>query len=1149
MELVPGVTITTYCDDHRLTPRQRLELFVPVCQAVQHAHQKGIIHRDLKPSNVLVALYDDRPVVKVIDFGVAKATGQPLTEQTLHTGLGAVVGTLEYMSPEQVGLNPLDIDTRSDIYSLGVLLYELMTGSPPFSRKELEKTDLLEMLRVIREQEPTRPSTKLSTEEGLPTLAANRGTEPKRLTALVRGELDWIVMKALEKDRNRRYETANGFAADVQRYLNDEHVLACPPSLGYRLRKFARRNKRALAVAVLVGCVLVLAGVLAVGIPLNAELRHQRDVAVANQDRAERAERENKIRAHLAKATAYRRSGQPGQRFKCLAEIAQALKLDPSPELLVELRTEAAAALVLPDVEVASEWEGWTEDGVSVGFDAAFQRYARLDDRGGVTICRVSGGREEVVTRLPAHGKPLQGSVGMSPDGRFVVHGHSWVRVGVFGGVRVWKLGPAPEVLLDEPAGTSEAALDFHRNGRQLAIGHADGSVSVYDLAIGRRTQRLAVGAQPVHLAFHPREPRLAVAAGGAVRLFDTDSGRELPALRVPGGTWVHSVAWHPDGRRLAAGCNDCKIHVWDAETTAEVMPPWADPVVGDGMLVRFNHAGDRLVSADWAGQTGLWDAGSGRLLLAVPDGNVGREFGPDDGVLGAGRSGNKIQLRRLANGRELRHIRGRSAGEAERIRSPVVHAAGHTLAVGTEHGLAFFDIGTGDQLAAVRLPHAATPVYFDQPRLRLSPEKAAGGEGAGDWVTGGRNGLFLWPARPDPARPDVLCVGPPRQLAPGVGAVVADGTVASADGRVVAVPHFDSTVVLHRDRADRRVSLGPQFDVRYAAVSPDGRWVVTCSHWHVGRSTSARVWDSETGQPIHNLPLDGITHAAFSPDGRWLVTRTSGTAESSCHLWEVGTWREVRRFDYAVETETGREVARLTGPGPTGDLPACFTPDGTRLIAASPGSLSVWDLRLIRQQLKELGLDWDWPDFPPAGPASRAPLRVEVRTGDVARVTLTPEQKARQAIDRYSGEVQANPDSARACNNLAWAYLTAPGSLRDVKAALPLAEKAVRLEPKSAVYRNTLGAAYYRAGRCRDAVETLRPNLESQKDADLAFDLYFLAMSYHQLGEPVRARDYYDWAVRWTKAQPSLSEGHLEELRRFGAEAAEVLEINNRKD
>jgi serine/threonine protein kinase/tetratricopeptide (TPR) repeat protein len=259
MDLVKGVPITKYCDEHHLTPRQRLELFIPVCQAIQHAHQKGIIHRDLKPFNVLVALYDGKPVPKVIDFGVAKAAGQQLTEKTLVTGFGNIVGTLEYMSPEQAEVNQLDIDTRSDIYSLGVLLYELLTGSPPFSRKELTQAGMLEMLRVIREQEPSKPSTKLSTADGLPTLAANRGTEPEKLTKLVRGELDWIVMKALEKDRNRRYESANGFAMDVQRYLADEPVLACPPSASYRLRKLVRRNKRTLAILTVLGMALFIA--------------------------------------------------------------------------------------------------------------------------------------------------------------------------------------------------------------------------------------------------------------------------------------------------------------------------------------------------------------------------------------------------------------------------------------------------------------------------------------------------------------------------------------------------------------------------------------------------------------------------------------------------------------------------------------------------------------------------------------------------------------------------------------------------------------------------------------------------------------------------------------------------------------------------
>ncbi len=260
MELVKGIPITEFCDERKLTPRERLELFVPVCQAIQHAHQKGVIHRDIKPSNVLIALYDDKPVPKVIDFGVAKATGGTLTEHTIETAFNSVVGTPQYMSPEQASLNNLDIDTRSDVYSLGVLLYELLTGSPPFSRKELKEKGILEILRVVREEEPPRPSAKLSSADALPTLSANRSTEPRKLTKLLRSELDWLVMKALEKDRARRYETANGFAADVQRYLAGEAVVAHPPSTGYRLRKFVRRNRLQVIAGALILLVL-LAGI------------------------------------------------------------------------------------------------------------------------------------------------------------------------------------------------------------------------------------------------------------------------------------------------------------------------------------------------------------------------------------------------------------------------------------------------------------------------------------------------------------------------------------------------------------------------------------------------------------------------------------------------------------------------------------------------------------------------------------------------------------------------------------------------------------------------------------------------------------------------------------------------------------------------
>jgi serine/threonine protein kinase/Tfp pilus assembly protein PilF len=310
MELVKGVPITQYCDEHHLTPRERLELFVPVCHAVQHAHQKGIIHRDLKPTNVLVAEYDDRPVPKIIDFGVAKAIQQRLTEQTVFTQLGQVVGTIDYMSPEQAKLNELDVDTRSDIYSLGVLLYELLTGETPLDPHRLRSAAFDEMLRIIREEEPPKPSLRLSSSESLPSIAANRQIEPKKLSTLVRGELDWIVMKALEKDRARRYETANAFAADIEHYLNDEAVQACPPSAAYRFRKFARRNKGFLAATAIIGLILLAASLVSTWQAVRAtrafraEMQAREEAEQAQGLAQQRADEATAARAEAERAAA-----------------------------------------------------------------------------------------------------------------------------------------------------------------------------------------------------------------------------------------------------------------------------------------------------------------------------------------------------------------------------------------------------------------------------------------------------------------------------------------------------------------------------------------------------------------------------------------------------------------------------------------------------------------------------------------------------------------------------------------------------------------------------------------------------------------------------------------------------------------------------
>ncbi len=363
MELVKGTPITEFCDAQKLTTRERLKLFAALCQAVQHAHQKGIIHRDIKPSNVLVEVHDVVPVPKVIDFGVAKAMGQQLSERTLHTGFAQMIGTPLYMSPEQAGQSSIDIDTRSDIYSLGVLLYQLLTGTTPFDKETLTKAGYDEMRRMIREVDLPLPSARISTlqAQALSTVSDSRKIEPRKLSQQLRGELDWIVMKALEKDRSRRYESASAFAADVQRYLNDDPVLACPPSASYRFRKSARRNKAALTTTALVAVALVIGAGGSVWQALRATQAEQNAVDAWEQESQRRQQIEQQSNRAKAAEQLAKSNEQRAREEKSKAEESQADTLAFSEflvdDVLAVARPEGVQGGLGVDVTVARALE------------------------------------------------------------------------------------------------------------------------------------------------------------------------------------------------------------------------------------------------------------------------------------------------------------------------------------------------------------------------------------------------------------------------------------------------------------------------------------------------------------------------------------------------------------------------------------------------------------------------------------------------------------------------------------------------------------------------------------------------------------------------------------------------------------------------
>jgi WD40 repeat protein len=920
------VRLSQFLDD----PRRSASLVAAVARAVHHAHQRGILHRDLKPANVLL---DERGEPHVTDFGLAKR----LDDDSSLTVSGAVMGTPAFMAPEQTTGRKGTVTTVSDVYGLGAILYSTLTGRPPFGGDSVVDT-----LQAVREQTPEPPSRR-------------NGRLPR--------DIEVICLKCLEKDPRRRYDSADLMAGDLERFVSGKPIEARPVGAATRAWMWCRRNPAVAGLtATVAGLVLTVAVVSAVS---ALRLRW----ALDDSRRATANANAKLWESLLSGAEARRMSRQPGQSFGSLRAIGQALKLPTPPgHSRDELRTEAIAALCLPDVELEKKWDASMINGAGIAFDDAFRRYALVDERGDVSVRRVESDAE--LFRLPSLGQiPDYHGLLFSPDGRYLQHRSNGPRS------RLWRLdGPQPVVVLD----ADFTKMTFRPDSAECAARFRDGSVRLYDPETGRELRRFTSGLpDDAGMAWNPRQSRLLLMSRTAVRVIDAETGKTFFEKKFVGA--LSGAAWHPDGNVLAVGDRntDYAIRFWDTRTGKQVGPP----LVGhsqNGPMLEFNHAGDRLISTDWSGQFRLWDTHPARQLLAESAGSYLLQFQSDDTRLACDR-----RLFRLRNGREFRTVLDHQGAKPRIYHAksrPCFDASGRLLAVRSESGVLLVDVARGEETALLPLPGQG-PNRFDA--------------ADGSLWTAGRSGLLRWPIAADPTAGGAIHVGPPEQLIPNLPT---DDCASSSDGGLVVVSADAKGAYAWRHDRKRFQTLGPQHDVRSSAVSPDGRWIATGSH-STSPSSGVKVWSADSGEQVADRPIGAICRVGFSPDNRWLITTGGG----HFRLWKVGTWREgpdlgesAHNNNFAftangqllalgeaaigvvrlVVPDTGREVARLVAPEPSRLAPVAFSPDGAQLatVGLESGAVHLFDLRAIREGLAELGLDWDATPLPPPSPAAGDP-------------------------------------------------------------------------------------------------------------------------------------------------------------------------------
>jgi serine/threonine protein kinase/WD40 repeat protein len=978
MELVRGIKITDYCDQNNLSTAERLKLFTQVCHAIQHAHQKGIIHRDIKPSNILVTVSEPGlpGSPKVIDFGIAKATtDQRLTDKTVFTAFQQFIGTPAYMSPEQAMMTSLDIDTRTDIYALGVLLYELLTGTTPFDVRDLMAAGLDAMRRTIHEQEPARPSTRLRTmiEAELSTVARNRRSEPAKLGSALRGDLDWIVMKALEKDRSRRYETANGLAMDIQRHLSNEPVSARPPSNLYRFQKLARRNRGALLAAGTVFAALLTA-VIVLGTS-NGRIRterNQKDTALRERSTALGAAREQLFVSLQSQADARRHSGQVGQRIESLAALAQAARIRPE----ANLRDNAIATMAIPDIQ---HGPAWGNAGTQVGaFDAAYQRFARIEPDGAISIRTIPDDKE--VQRLEFSPGTTSEYAAFSPDGRH------FAALRERGKLFIWRWESGEAVFKSPPEKCS--ALVFSPDSRRVAAIQGD-SIAVFELSTGEAKHHWQTRGKPYAMDFDPASERLAVGYLGSniVSIYKADTGSEELELPI-GGTSGSSVAWHPEGKLLATGDSEGRIQIWDVKTRTRLVA--LEGHVEQVTSLSFHPGGEFLVSTSWDGGVRLWQPSPGRLLMRLPLSAWVRFSSASQWAGVISQINDQLQLWEVVTSEEYRTFLNPFVSGASILREGAISPDGTLLALGAADGVRLWDIAEGREVAWLRM-EATSQALFNSSGREL-------------FTCGPSDGLWRWSIEPNTGPEGGRKIGRPHRVPLPFAPL---RMAKSSNDRVLAVvgESAGQSVLLDLASESMQGPAMPHGLVAFVAVTSQAKRIAT-SGWH---SEYLKVWDGQSGKLIKELKTGSLSLVFFTPDDREMIV--SRATEFIFHdLNSLEIKRRISRETgfypghvaftadgklmamelapgviHLIERISGRTVAKLQDPHNDRSTWMGFTPDGTQLVVAARYASAIhrWDLRAIRDRLKPMGLDWDWPAFPAATRVGKAHRRQRMEVVD----------------------------------------------------------------------------------------------------------------------------------------------------------------------